>query len=289
MISNELLEEVINISQKKRYISKGLLLRIALNVIENLDSKTKSRLQEIKFVDSDWEFALASCDRKRGIIEVDYTRLLQQEKNLNPLSYLKANLSIIQYLLHEIEHLNEHFKSKQNDLQAKIINICSGEFIHKSFQNKVKDWPYHKRIEYANKKFREFCEDNWAIIPIEKIAEADSINNILNSIKAYPNFTYQHSETYFSILIKYIKSLKLGYEFNEQTGSYNIPLIDYLSALNSKIDLKDIGLVLKPSSNNSNKLISELSIEERMKLGLPITSKDIKELNKQKIMLRSTK
>lgn len=286
MISNELLEEVINISKKGRYISKGLLLRIAINVIENLDYKTKSKFQELNFIESDWEFALACCDRKRGIIEVDYDRLLNQERKLNAMNYLKANLSIIQYILHETEHLNEHFKSSQNDLQAKLINISSGDFVHSTFMKKSKSISRIKKIEFANKKFQEFNEEYWQVIPIEKIAEADSYRNILSSLDVYPNFKKEFKDTYLLILRDYLRALKCGYhkDYHGNELVYNIPLIDYLTALNYKIKLEDLGLRLKTNSNISSKL----SIEDRMKFGLPIKEVDVKELHKQKIILKST-
>ena len=95
----------------------------------------------------------------------------------------------------------------QNNLQAKIIKVSGGEFIHGTFMNKASNLPLNRRIDYANKKFQEFNENFWRIIPVEKIAEADSYRNLLSSLDLYPTFRSEYNKTYLMVLISYLKAL----------------------------------------------------------------------------------
>lgn len=286
MISNELLEEIIDVSNKRKFISKGLLLRIAVNIIEQTNFITKSKFQEIRFVDMDWDFAGAVCDKINGVIKIDYEKIINYEKSLCS-SYLNANLEIIQIVLHEIEHLDEFFKSKQNNFQSKLINISSSEFISNMYYDKSKTLyrNQEKRINYTNKKFREFNEKNYEIIPIERIADIDSYKKLLNSLDNFPNFYNMYLKTYAFILKQYLNSLKSGYIYDEEKDKYNVPLLDYLKVINYKDSLENLDIYLKKSNEVSNKM----SIEQRMKYGLSIKNQDIKEINKQKILIRGTK
>lgn len=286
MISNELLEEVIYISSQGKFISKGLLLRIAINVIEKLDYVTKSKFQEVKFVDLDWDFGYAACTKSLGLIELDYQKLINQEKEAKVFSCLYANLSIIQYLLHEIEHLNEYYKVTKNDLQSKLINISSSDFL----EDRIYDYFYNNGIDKdkiqdcVNESFQSFQEKYWQIIPLEKIADSDSYKNLLRSIKNYPNFINKYPNLYEKFVDEYLYTLKLGYKYDEQKNKYSIPILLYISALkkfDTNIKLSDIGYVLKEST----KTTSKISLEEKLKYGFPTSKNEIDGLNKQKILI----
>lgn len=138
MISNELLEEVISESKKKRFISKGLLMRVAISVIENSNPKTKQKFQEIKYVKFDNEYALASCYRDLGIIEIDYEKIIESKKEYTDVSYLTANFLIIQTVMHEVEHLNEDYKISQKGFKAQLLRINSQDFLDKMWKDKSK-------------------------------------------------------------------------------------------------------------------------------------------------------
>lgn len=289
MISNELLEEVINISKKKKYISKGLLLRILINVIENSNSVTKSKFQEIKYVNFDCDFALASCQRDSGIIEVDYERIVEFKKEFSDVSYLAANLLIIQTVMHEIEHLNEDYKITQKGFKAQLLKINSEKFMANMWKEKSKKFTgVIKRKKYIDDKFLELNTKHWKIYPVEKIAEAESFELLLKSLDAYPNFKKDYRREYIFILKNYIDKLKQGYNYNRKTGKYNIPLRDYLKFINYYVKYEDLNLVLK-KSNESKNLKARFSIEERMKFGFPIKKEEVKSVTNKILVLRSTK
>lgn len=142
-----------------------------------------------------------------------------------------------------------------------------------------------KRDRYIESKNLELNSKYWDIYPCEKIAEAEAFELLLRSLNTYPNFKKDYKREYLYILKKYIDSLKQGYKYNKETGKYNIPLRDYLRFINYYVKYEDLNLTVK-KSNKSLNLKSRFSIEDRMKFGLPITNEDIKELNKQKIILK---
>lgn len=286
MISNELIEEVIYESSKGNFISKGLVLRIALNIVENLNYVSKSKLQEVRFVDLSGEFGLATCDRTTGIIEADYNALINQEKENKVYSCLKSNINIIQYICHEIEHLNEFYKEGKYNLESRLIGISSGVFVNAVISNlanklNIKE---ENKIDFINNKFESFQETYWKILPMEKIAEVDSYKNLLNSFKKYPNFISKYPKLYHYLVDEYIDSYKIGYVYDEKL---NVPLFDYLKALKTidcNITLSDLGITLKQSKSEKN-----LTSLDKFKYGLPITKNNIKELNKEKLLLKNIK
>ena len=55
------------------------------------------------------------CNVNEGYIIINYDMLISHEKKMNYSTHLRTNFSIIQYVLHEIEHLNEISKIQKND------------------------------------------------------------------------------------------------------------------------------------------------------------------------------
>lgn len=289
MLSNELIEEVIYVSSKGNFVNKDLLLKIGLNIIDDLEEVTKSKFNEIKFVDLNGEFGLANCSRTLGVIEVDYNALISQEKQNKFYSYLKSNIDIIQYFFHEIEHLNEFYKEQKFDLEAKLIGISSGIFIGDVIYNLSCKYNIseEEKNNFIDNKFDKFQETYWNILPIEKIAEVDSYKNLLESFKKYPNFITKYPKLYYYLVDNYIDSYKIGYKYNDKKKNLNIPLIDYLNSLKTlecNIELKDLGIVLK-----TGVVENKLSSLDKFKYGLPITLENAKDLNKQKVLLKNIK
>lgn len=289
MISNELLEEVIHLSKEGKFIDKGLLIRIAISAIEQLDPITKSKFRDLKIEHLDSSFGLACCDRRQGIILLDYDKLIEQEKEAKVLSYLRANLSIIQYALHEKEHLDEYYKITKNDIQAKLINISSGGYVADIIYDwLIKNLEDKKHLEdILCKKFNNFQEKNWEIIPLEKIAEADSQMSILNSLEAYPDFIKKHPKIYEYFLKEYLYALYAGYEYNESLDIHEAPIFKYLKELRKYgvvIKLEDIGLELTTPS------ISKpiFTLEDRFKYGFPVKTDSVEKL-RTKILKKSNK
>lgn len=289
MINNELLKEVIEVSNKNQYISKDLLLRIVYNVIENSNPITKSTFSEIKFINSRFSTFQAQCFEESGLINVFYNLIKKDVKHYTNISYLLANLLIIQVLLHEIEHLNEAYKATLPGLKGRILKINSSKFMDKMWEEKSKVYASkRKRQRYIKNKCSELNSEYWSIYPCEKIAEVDSMELLLRSLDNYPNFKKTHKKEYIYLLKGYIDRLKQGYIYDGKTGKYNSPLKDYLNFVEHYVKYEDLGFVLQKSSE-TKKLSERFSVEERMKLGLPVSLEEIKSVSKKIFVLKSTK
>ena len=293
MIKNEYIEEIIDTSCKEKIISKGLINRIALSLVEELDPLTKSKFQEFSFAENLWNnpTVYASCDKNEGIIYYCYEHALQSaiillnEKN----THLYSNFTILQYLIHELEHLKEDYKKQQNETERKLIINSSHELviemlIDKYFPNVLKK--YKDKIVLQNLLFhmyQKFYLPIWNICPDEKIADSDAYKIIVDSINNYPNFKNDFKEDYDDIIISYISSLLTGYRKNNYTQKFNIPLQKYIEKI-KKIDIcSKMDYTMKDIINNSD-CYSE---EEKMKYGLPIVSEDISKV-KSKYLQKNT-
>lgn len=289
MISNELLKEVIDVSNRNQYISKDLLLRVVYNVIENSNPITKSTFSEIKFINSRFSTFQAQCFEESGLINVFYNLIKKDVKHYTNISYLLANLLIIRVLLHEIEHLNEAYKATLPGLKGRILKINSSKFMDKMWEEKSKVYTSkRKRQRYIKNKYSELNTEYWSIYPCEKIAEADSMELLLRSLDNYPNFKKTYKKEYIYLLKGYIDGLKQGYNYDGKTGKYNSPLKDYLNFIEHYVKYEDLGFVLQKASE-SKKLSESFSVEERMKLGLPVSLEEIKSVSKKIFVLKSTK
>lgn len=269
MISNELLEEVISVSKKGKFISKGLLLRIVMNSIEQLDYVSKSNFQEIKIVNLDNDFGIANFTKDTGVIEFDYNALIKQEIDSKVFIHLKSNLLIIQQVLHEVEHLDEVSKMKRNDVQSKLISISENDFLSDSIYEFLKKRNVKEKIipKYLKTKFDIFNEKYWDIIPTEKIADVDSFKKIIDSMDNYPEFKRVHKNIYKSLYLEYLDSFKLGYKYIKKEEKYNVPIYKYLRALKfleCNIKFKEICTDL-----------SEINSLDKFKFGFPVDDSDI--------------
>lgn len=294
MISNELMEEIISVSNKDEFLSKGLINRIAINLVEKCDPLTKSLFQEFGFVENLWnnKTVYASCNKEEGIIyycyehAIGYAMAMLKENS----SYLMCNLTIIEFLIHELEHLKESYKQQQNELENKLIKNCSSEFIReliidRYLPNILKKYQDKEILSKPLfKKYQEFYLPIWDICPDEKIADPDAYKIIVDSVGAYPNFKYTNKQDYEDIVIAYISSLLTGYKKNRYTQKYSIPLEKYLNEI-SKIDIHQ---KMDPTIKEEITRASEYTSEERMKYGLPITDEDIKQV-KRKYLTKGTK
>ncbi|MBQ7140438.1 MAG: hypothetical protein IJO32_02920 [Bacilli bacterium] len=164
---------------------------------------------------------------------------------------LYKNLSILQVLLHEIEHANQQKISyKENSLEAFIIRISS------LIEND------------RNDKLYEYC-------PEERLAEIKSYEEIINLTKYLNN---NNILTLSEILdTEKLKRLLRGYHYNN--SSINIPIIDYF----------DLGYKNK-ISNIINPIAKDekYSLTERFHYGFQI-SNDEYSISMKKLVLSLNK
>lgn len=149
-------------------------------------------------------------------------------------STLYKNLSILQILLHEVEHANQQkIAYKENSLEALIIRL--------SFL--VND--------RYNKELYEYC-------PEERLAEIksfDEINNLINYLTKKTIILPEILET------EKLKRFLRGYHYKDSL--VNVPIIDFFSIGNKQELLKAFEF--------SNNIKDEYTLNERFKYGYPIS------------------
>ena len=256
MISNELLEEIISISLKGRFINKEILQRIFDELFVSLDDYTKQNFNRLELTEIfSLDHIIAICNPNEGIIIFDlYENYYVENKNKNK-SMLCRNLNIIVNLLHEIEHLKQPYKIKIQSFESKLLKSS---------------------IAYFHKEYKRLYE----YVPAEKIASANSWENLFYNVKLYPNFKENFYDEYKFVNNEYIKNLKLGYYFSESFETYNKPLFHYLSKIGQKEVLE---YAEKYYIENQDILV----LNDKLKYGLPITKNDMRMINKQKIKSKS--
>lgn len=257
MISNGLLEEIIDISLKGNYINKTIIMKVFDEVFINLDNCTKEIFNDLQFGSIERNTATTGiCYIELGIIKLDLINSYIYENKNKYTSMLVKNLNIIIGLLHEIEHLKEPSKMLKGNFESKLLK-CSME---------------------SND---ELYEELYNYIPAEKIANANSCELMLKNISKYPQFEYKYFDEFKYINNKYIRNLKLGYCYDEFLEQYNIPLFYYLLNTNQIDVLLELGTW---KSKSLSKSINFSSSELKLKYGLPITNSDIEQINRRKIL-----
>lgn len=285
MLSTELIDEVIDVSLKKQFISKEFIEKIIFEVINNSDKITKKLFNKVTFEEDDWDIAFATANLATGKINIKYEYIIDYYTKCDNISFFKINLIIIQILLHEITHLKEKGKILLGNYESKIIKYGRGEYFgsvyfYRAF-NKTCNTSFANR--YCEKKYKLFYEQNYKLIPTERIADAVAYREILDSLKCYPNFLDLYFNEYKAIEHLYFKVLKRGYE-RLNSGKYSVPIIDYFKAIRRVDDLEKIGFNLETKTIPNE--IKDFDLETKMMYGFPITHKEIIEFNKIKRMTR---
>ena len=283
MISNELLDEIIWFSFKNEFVSKELLGKIVIDIVNNSDEITKNHFKGLKFIKSDWDFAIAGC-YENGVITADYDALVEEYVNVDN-SFLQNNLELVQCLMHEIGHLKHKSHKTLGTFESKLLKYSGATFISSLYFNrafaKTNNIKLSGRI--AVQRFRNFYENNIAIIPTERIAEIGSRKELLDSLKNYPNFDAKYIDEYRCANNAYIRALKDGYRKLEKV-KYSIPVIEYFIKLDRLCDLEKLGFDL--DKRKLPKEVIGFNAETKMLYGLPIKLSDVVEINKMKIRCR---
>ena len=284
MISNELLEEVINISLKEEIIDQDLLMKIIYSVVDNCSDRTRANFNGVEMFKEFKREKLTNADyiEEYKIIRVFYLNIVKNgllRKNLN---VFKTNLYMLQVILHEIEHLKSDTKELTDDFESKLIKNSSATFIWELIEDNLNEFLLkHKTSiiinKYLQKKYELFTFKTWDVCPDEKLAEAYSNEILIDSINKYYNFKEKYPKEYEYALKTYLNGLLTGYKFLKNKDEYNIPLIQYLDAINNIDVLNKVDESIKEEIKNADKY----SLEERIKYGLPIEKDSIKVLMKK--------
>ncbi len=284
MIKQELLEEVINVSANKKIIPPDLLIKIIESVIDGCSNTTKEQFNGIKMIKENKKEeknnAIYDCGRKE--IKIYYLNIVRNGLFFEKYNIFETNLYMLQSILHEIEHLKSDTDLSISDFEKKLFNYSLPTFIQSLLQNNLND--HLKKYEnstlikvYFVLKTNIFYNQNYSLLPCEKLAEANSRKILLDSVDEYHNFKINNPNEYKFILKTYYFSLLMGYKYNKKQNEYNVPLLQYLEKLN-KIDTKGL---LDNTILDEIKNVENYSLEDRMKYGLQIDENTIKLLRKK--------
>jgi len=258
MISNELFEEVIEISKKDKLIDKMFVCKLVREILSNTDDITRNKFKYFAFINS--KDYLGRTNPDVAYILFSFNECCRFNNSLK-IPTLEKNINIISTILHEFEHLKEYSKEKKGGFEGNLIYISN-------FANSLADTKTNLDRYFTN--------------PSEKIAKAQSWKELLKIVKQYPNFKIDHEGTYNYINNMYIESLKQGYE-KKQDGTYNIPIIDFMKSIN-RLSLGREMFKLIPVEEKKN--YSNLSLEQRFMYGFKITNDDMKKLDSKKLIMK---
>lgn len=268
---------------KNKFISKELIEKIVIYIVENCDEVTKNHFSGLYFTNMNWDFAVATCSSD-GKISTNYENLINYFSKCNT-SYLQKNLELIQIIMHEIGHLKHNSQRLSSGFEAKLMRLSGADYVYGVYTNralrKINDVEF--AVRYGDRKFKEFYEKNHAIIPSERLTEIRSIKDLLESLRAYPSFDNKYFVEYRHVNNLYVYEIKSGYKKLEN-GKYNVPLIEYFTNLGRIKELERLGIDIE-----RRKLPGEVRNFDsitRMTYGLPIAPKDVIEINKMKIKTR---
>ena len=283
MINQELLDEIIYVSLKNEFISKELIEKIVIDIVNNYDEITKKHFKSLSFEKEDWDFAIASC-YSDGRITADYDEIINWFSKYD-ISYLQKNLDLIQCLMHEIGHLKHKSQRLSKGFEAELIKRSGADYVENVYLDRalIKTNNFNFSRRFANKKFRKFYENNYFVIPTERLAEIGSRKELLQSLDSYPGFSDNFFIEYRQSNNAYIRALKSGYRRLEN-GRYSIPLIEYFINLKSTIELQKLGFDIYGKKIPEE--VKNYDSEVKMLYGLPIKPKDVIEINRMKILTR---
>lgn len=283
MISNELLEEVINVSLKGEIIDQDLLIKIIENIIDECSPETRRQFNGIEIFDEYKKEKRTNADYVSDykIIRIFYLNIIKNGMLFYNFDVFETNLYMIQVVLHEVEHLKNDTTELNDDFESKLIKICSSKYIWQLLEDNLSKFLYkYKNFslvkDHISKKYNSFVEKTWEICPDEKLAEVNSNKILLESINNYHKFKIDNPKVYDFIVKKYFYSLLMGY--NEKLiGEYSFPpLLKYLNILD------EIDVYKRTDSTIWNDIMKpDLYImEDRLKYGLLVDNESIKQLKK---------
>lgn len=173
----------------------------------------------------------------------------------------KMNLNIIKYILHEIEHVRQHYvlSKKQNTIEKRLIDMS---FNHYYYDNQTKKEKIEEEIAKEYVKFGGFYYSE----PAERMAFILSGNKIVKLVKDLD--LNQNIIDLFKLEVLQDED----YEYKIIDNRIIYPLKTYMEILKSKLN-KDSKILhekyLKSIVNKNN-----FSLKKRMMYGFKITKKE---------------
>lgn len=294
-METEILKLVYNYSKEKRIADKQLIYQLI--TILSTHYQLTQYIKELEFYDellfeiNDQIITIAyNYLTKKITISMEGIKIIAQKKtqhNQTMLSeietYFYYNLLITQAIIHDIEHIihERNIDKNNSDLETQLIKICTQDNrrikqLSHLFQETKEDY-YQQEINILTNKYIKHYQYN----PSERLAQISSLQLIIKIIdplkKEIPNL-YRLETIY--LLQEMIKGYKIFLFYMES------PTLKYLSKMDYLSDLKNLAFYHTNTKKLESNIINTLSKEERVNLGLSITSDEYKFLKRNLYLLQ---
>lgn len=291
-MKNELLEEIIYLSNNDKYITRDLIEKIIEDRVNQENKNVIDKFNGVIFGNTHWHGnVMCSCDVTDGNILVNYEKIIKEYQKIKKINLLEQNLRILSYLFHEVNHLKEESVIELLNFESLLLSYSGLDMFYPIVENKIKHIRYltddklYKRI--LDRKIDELYLKIYDKIPAERFANIRSYKEVLESIYNYPNFKENYNKELKYINELYKDQYYLGYDnYKKQDKYYTGPLLDYLKFIKMPDLLDDFGFYCEDIKVFLNKSSKEFSIEERMLYGLPVTLEETDELDKKLILTK---
>ena len=281
MINLELLEQVIDTSNKSKLIDKKLIRDIGLDAVERSDDLTKSHFNELSFGRIDEKNATGECAIEKGEMVIDYNNWIIRSLHINfknNQDILFYNLDMVRTMIHEVNHLREYSARDNDDIESILLALSSHTVFELLGRYKLGN---RNRFASINKVFSamdKIYTKLYSIIPDERLAEIYAYKEIFESLKSLDGF----KEKYDSMLADYYRGLILEYHVGYKLSNSDYsPTMDYLNRI------IELGILRNKFYSDKidrlKTLLNEqkgLNVEEKMRYGLPVEPGEKKELKK---------
>lgn len=291
-IEKEILKIIYAYSANERIIDDEAISRL-IEVVVN-ERKLNSYLKLVTVTEalekSDHMITCASYNLIYKTMEIDYdgiTRVLQNNEqysdSLNNIEFLMLqNITIIQIILHELEHVYQNKLSEQydiNTIESKLINVCF------QLENAIKNPDIldamlnrlNTNLFFLMDYYRKIYKDTYIYNPSERLAELNSYFLVKDSIKQLKN---QFPRLYLFIQTNLIKRALMGYQ-EAWADQSSCPTEKFLKYINQEQLWQSFPFYDSKPKKLYKNVAQEYSLVRKLTLGLPIYNEEFEALEER--------
>ena len=211
-------------------------------------------------------------------IQTNYSEAFNQDTLLKYLS-----LQITQFLLHELEHVDQEKKISEKDtsLEGKLLtetNMDMDYVLDQAFKNARCAEDVDRFMESKIDIFREAYKRNYAKVLRERLSQLRSLKRVIKATQSLD--LHQNVSTMFNSQL--VDEKLKGYELN---GFYSTgPTIDYIDGLvqSNLVNPENSEFYDENKVKAFVELSQKYSLEDRIEYGLPINANEYQEIETER-------
>lgn len=295
MINEECIEKLINISKKGIVFNLNDLRLMIDLIISDEDTITQNNYNGL--VEDHGKTAYARYNNDTKLLHFNLNRLKNDVLDNRNIAF--TNLSILQVLLHEIEHVKEKSKImngspieatllKNSDKQYLIERLSEQQMLNelnfrRTYRKNAGLFSIREDI-YLDcfNKIMELNKKKHYLFPSERMADINSLNILYNSLVNNANFCKNFYSTINVICDAYMIALMEGYKFTDSDNyskirnagniAYQLDVLDPLTEYCNELNIYTVSEDLTPFLDN----YEDYSLADRLRYGLPILEEEIR-------------